>query len=182
MTRPSLALRSPLRWLLGLSALLSAVAIGWPDDVSRAASSQGAAPWQSPPSPVTPDRPVVAGMRLPERLPVHTLDKATFDPFVGLQPPPPPPPKIVVAPVVVSAPMPPQLAYRYLGQMTDPSGQQRHFLARMDKDVPVAVGTLLDEGYVVEAITTDAIRLHYPPLNTRVEIRIPPSRDPSASQ
>lgn len=37
--------------------------------------------------------------------------------------------------------------------------------------------TRLDEGYVVEAITTEGVRLHYPALDVRTVIPIPLARD-----
>ncbi|HEY1395235.1 MAG TPA: hypothetical protein VF536_03935, partial [Roseateles sp.] len=77
-------------------------------------------------------------------------------------PPPPPPP-----------PQAPALNYRYLGQFIDPQGQRKVYLARSDKDVLVETGTRLDEGFRVEAITDDEIRLVYEPLQQRTVIRIP---------
>ena len=112
-----------------------------------------------------------------------SLDKAAFDPFVGVQPPPPPPPKPFVGPIYVAPPPPPAappLTYRYVGQMLDPSGKQLVYLGKADKDFPVIVGTRLDEGYVVEAITADGIRLHYPPLDARAVINIPAAKDSSS--
>lgn len=48
-------------------------------------------------------------------------------------------------------------------------------LARGDTSTTVEVGTRLDEGYVVESIGSDAVRLVYPPLGTSVDILIPPA-------
>ena len=185
MARP-LVMRSSLRWLLSASVLLSALALWWPDDVSHAVAQAATAtmPTGSPSPAVRTVIPDTLPIRLPERLPTLALDKASFDPFVGMQPPAPPPPKPFVGPVYVApapAPTPPTLPYRYLGQMTDPSGKKLHYLVKADKDVPIAVGTHLDEGYVVEAITADTIRLHYPQLDARAEIRIPSTRDSSAA-
>ncbi|MED5621552.1 hypothetical protein [Ideonella sp. BN130291] len=67
------------------------------------------------------------------------------------------------------------MSYRYLGQMVDPSGKQVVYLSRGDHDVAVSVGTRLDEGYVVEAITPDGVRLNYPPLHAQVTVPVPPS-------
>lgn len=63
--------------------------------------------------------------------------------------------------------------YRYLGQFIDPQGQRKVYLARPDKDLLVETGTRLDEGYRVEAITEDEIRLFHEPLQQRAVIRIP---------
>lgn len=183
-------MRPWLRWLLAASALASAVALWWPDSVSQAVARSEVTAANSQTvidsvlEPVAP--PVNGFMRtaLPSRLPVLTLDSANFDPFVGVQPPPPPPPKPQPVPVAEAPPPPaptaPPLSYRYLGQMVDPSGKRLVYLGKGDKDVLVAVGTQLDEGYVVEAIAADGIQLHYPPLDMRAVINIPPARDTPA--
>jgi len=183
-------MRTWLRWLLAASALAAAVALWWPDGVSQAvlrsetaiAGSQAALNTVGDPVPSATGGAV--SPTLPSHLPTATLDPANFDPFVGAQPPPPPPPKPQPLPVVVAPPPPaptaPPLTYRYLGQMVDPSGQRLVYLGKGDKDVLVAVGTQLDEGYVVETISTDGIQLHYPPLDVRAVINIPPARDTTA--
>jgi hypothetical protein len=184
-----LAMRSSLRWLLAVSVLLSAVAWWWPDKVSEALTHAGSTEETSGvgAAPALPNAAAMAdaaGGALPEHLAMPGFDKAGFDPFVGLQPPAPPPPKPVAEPVQVPVPAPPQapaLNYRYLGQMTDPSGQKLHYLANASKDVPISVGTRLDEGYVVDAISADAVHLRYPPLDVRVDIRIPPADESPAS-
>lgn len=175
-------MRSSLRWLLGVSVLLAALAWWWPDDVSRPVIPTGATQAPSAPSQALASAASDAPA-LPERLAAPALDQASFDPFIGAQPPAPPAPRPVVGPIDVPPappPAPPALTYRYLGQMTDPAGKQLHYLARADKDVTVGVGTQLDEGYVVEAITHDAIRLHHIALNVRVQITIP-TADPSGA-
>ena len=68
------------------------------------------------------------------------------------------------------------MTVRYLGTMTTPAGDRLVMLARGDTTVPVQPGTRLDEGYVVETISADAVRLVYPPLGTTVDIPIPPPR------
>ena len=152
-------MRPWLRWLLAASALAAAVALWWPDGVSQAVSRSEAAVANSQAAIDAALDPAAAASNglprkaVPSRLPVVTLDPANFDPFVGAQPPPPPPPKPQPMPVVVAppppAPMAPPLSYRYLGQMVDPSGKRLVYLGKGDKDVLVAVGTQLDEGYVV---------------------------------
>ena len=120
---------------------------------------------------------------VPERLAAVTLEQASFDPFAGVQPPAPaapPPAKPFVGPIYVPPPAPPAINYRYLGQMTDPEGKTLVYLSRSDKDVLVAAGTSLDEGYKVEAITSDGVRLIYPPAGGRVTIPIPPAPPDSA--
>ena len=168
---------------------MSALALWWPSGVTQAVTHrvEAAATAQADVSRAyvlaTTPQDALQAAPLPDRLNAAPLEKSRFDPFVGVQPPPPPAPKVVAAPVVEAPappPPPPTLNYRYLGQMTDPSGQQYVYLAKPDKDVPVTVGTRLDEGYVVEAITADAVRVVYPPLDSRAVIPIPPSRDPAS--
>ena len=124
---------------------------------------------------------------LPERLPHFEFAEAHFDPFVGLVTPvPPTAPATVVSlpPLPPAAPersMPPVLKYRFLGSFTDPNGNRIVYLTRGDKDVRVAVGTQLDEGYVVEAIDVDGVRLLFPPLDARATIAIPNASEPRPS-
>jgi hypothetical protein len=166
--------------LLGASVLLSATALWWPDDTlrhvaalrtdDRLADFPTATPSVAPAGPATG--------RLASQLPETLLEPAVADPFVGAQPPPPPPPKPV--PVVIAPPPPPQapaITYRYLGRMTDPSGTVLVYLAKADAAVVASVGTRLDEGYVVQSVDTDGIRLHYPPLDAHVVIPVPPPPD-----
>lgn len=176
-------MRSSLRWLLFGTVLLSALAWWWPDDVSRAITPPSLPTAMTAASSFSPTNTAVESrlLPLPERLPSPALESTGFDPFAGVPPPAPPPPKPVAAPSPVAPPLPtpPALNYRYLGQMTDPLGNKLHYLIKADKDVPVTVGTRLDEGYVVQAITADLISLHYAPLDARVDIRIPPAKDSS---
>jgi len=174
------ALRPWLRWLLGGAVASSALALWWPDGVSRAVArieQAGDAPALS--TAPRPDEPATA-QSLPEHLPTALLDKAAADPFIDVQPPAPPPPKPFVGPIYEPPPprpAPPALNYRYLGQMTAPSGKTLVYLSKPDKDISVEVGTRLDEGYTVQAITREGVHLHYPALDARVVIAIPPGRD-----
>src|SRR5262249_29218969 len=135
--RRALIMRSSLRWLLIASLLLSALALWWPGDVSRAVARSVDAASRSQPAtwPSATTAPAItneaAAAPRPDRLGTASLEKASFDPFVGVQPPPPPAPKPLVGPVYeppAPPPAPPQLNYRYLGQMTDPSGQRFVYL------------------------------------------------------
>ena len=121
---------------------------------------------------------------LPAQLVSTALDEAESDPFVPPQltpPAAPPSPNPFVGPPYVPPPAPPTITYRYLGQMTDPEGKQLVYLARADKDLQVTVGTRLDEGYTVEAITAEGVRLLYAPAGARVTIPIPPAPVDSSS-
>lgn len=177
-------MRPGLRWGLLGTVILSAVALWWPD----AAHDPG-------PGPAVQQPPVVSNLAasaaslhvvgVPERLATTTFEPAAFDPFVGARPPPPPTPKPVAAVVVPVVPqalpqaVAPPLSYRYLGQMTDPSGLRQVYLAKTDTAILVAVGTRLEEGYVVESIGQDGVRLHYPPLDAHAVIPVPTAQDSS---
>ena len=180
-------MHSGLRWLLVGTVLLTLLALWWPDDLrqdapNRSASQPVAKSEQVAPAPTSS---ALAAAGLPERLPTTSFEPAAFDPFVGARPPPPPTPKpvaVVVMPVVQQAPpqaVAPLLSYRYLGQMTDPSGLRQVYLAKTDTAILVAVGTRLEEGYVVESITQDGVRLHYPPLDAHAVIPVPTAQDSS---
>jgi len=116
---------------------------------------------------------VDAGLALPAELPRPRLEPAAFDPFEGVKPPAPP--VAVAAPqvAVVPAPTPPPLSYRFLGRVKDPDGRTHVYLSHEGKDLPVAKGSPLDEGYVVERLEADAVLVYYPPLDFHTQIRIP---------
>lgn len=176
-------MRPGLRWGLLGTVILSAVALWWPDAARGPERGPTVLPHlsSSPAASATSLR--VVGV--PERLPTTSFEPAAFDPFVGARPPPPPAPTPVVAVVVPVAPQaPPQpvappLSYRYLGQMTDPSGLRQVYLAKTDTAILVAVGTRLEEGYVVESIGQDGVSLHYPPLDAHAVIPVPTAQDSS---
>jgi hypothetical protein len=53
-------------------------------------------------------------------------------------------------------------------------------MARGEVSVHLTTGTQLDEGYVVEAIDPDSMRLFYAPRDARVVIPIPPPKNAPA--
>jgi hypothetical protein len=83
------------------------------------------------------------------------------------------------SPEAAVAPQPPPLALRYMGSMINPDGQRLVYLAHGDLSLLVAVGDRLDEGYVVESISTDSITLVYPPLGSKSTVPIPPAHEPA---
>lgn len=115
---------------------------------------------------------------LPARLDAVVLRPATRDVFAPKASPAPPLPQPVVAavPAAASPPTPqaPPLNLRFMGSMVDPTGKRLVYLARGDTAVPVGVGDRVDEGYVVESLTRDAVVLVYPSLNARTTVPIPP--------
>lgn len=183
-------MRPWIRWSLAASMALSIFVLLRPEGSAlvTSGSSTNIDPTSSLKAQASVTEPVeglhsthVAGP-LPVQLQAGEWTAATFDPFVGVAPPPPPVPKVVAPPVVVNAPVilpqPPAMNYRYLGQLVDPDGKQTYYVVRGDNVVPIAVGTKLDDGYMVEAIKADGIRLLYPPLGSRTVIYIPPPPDP----
>jgi hypothetical protein len=181
------AMRPWLRWTLVSTLAMTAAALLWPDNTVHAV---GAAVQRSTQAPLMPQAPATVAYAgdapigpLPAELPHHHFDKAIFDPFVGVQPPAPPAPptpKAFVGPIYEPPPPPPAINYRYLGQMTSPTGEHFVYLSRGKDDIPVAVGTHLDEGYVVESIAADGVHLYYPPLKARTVIPMSaPAQDAS---
>ena len=59
--------------------------------------------------------------------------------------------------------------------MNAPDGQLTTLLARGDTVVAVSEGMTLDDGYVVQAVLADAVRLAYPTLGLVVDIPVPPA-------
>ena len=99
-----------------------------------------------------------------------------FDPFVGVVPPPPPvPPPLAPAVAVVAPAVAPPQDYRFLGRVTGPDGVDQVLLGRGETAVSVKAGTSLDNGYVVESVTTEEIVLIYPSLGTKTTVPIPKS-------
>ncbi|SEL65047.1 hypothetical protein SAMN05216359_1132 [Roseateles sp. YR242] len=184
---PTKGLRPGLLWTLGLTAAATAWALLSPADGNVTAAAKTAAsgkdrPQADPTRALTPAananrKPAVAPLPpIPGRLPELALEAADRDPFMIPVPPPPPAPPPPPPPPPPPAPTAPPLNYRFLGAMVDPQGDRKVYLARADKDVLVEVGSRLDEGYRVEAITEDEIRLIYEPLQQRAVIRIPPAQ------
>ena len=116
----------------------------------------------------------------PRDWPEVEIAPAAFDPFLVAPAPQeapnkPPPPSAPPAPEPPPAPTAPALEYRYFGRVVGPDGQQITLLTRTGAPVPVSEGVPLDDGYIVESVRPDAVRLVYPPLGTVVELPLPPS-------
>ncbi len=182
-----------LRRLLLLSMLLSALALWWPQDsaptvdVSRAVASSS---W--PTASIQSGAALVAApLPLPAELPAPVFEHAEFDPFIGTPTAPavPAEPVLMVAPqpAMAMAPAPPlatapPMNYRYLGQMVDPGGRIWHYLARAEASFAIEAGTRLDDGYVVQAIDTAGVRLHYPAMDVYAVIPVPLPANPVLSR
>jgi hypothetical protein len=84
---------------------------------------------------------------------------------------------VVAAPAPAAEPPPaiaPAVAHRFFGRVVGPDGQLLTLLTRTGVPVAVSDGMALDDGYVVEAVRSDAVRLVYPPLGVLVELPLPP--------
>lgn len=76
-----------------------------------------------------------------------------------------------------NVPEPPQAAapdYSYLGRLTDPDGKERVFLRRAEKPIEAALGTVLDDGYAVEAVEKESVRLRHSATGLELLIALPP--------
>lgn len=175
-------MRRSLTWALGASALLSIAAIMWTSEAPRIVSAiepRAREQMQALDSVSLAGTMHAAPLEpLPTHLTRLTLDPAKRDPFLptaasapAAVPAPTPVTTTVAAP---PPPSPPPLTVRFLGSMVTPEGERLLYLARGDAAVQVKLGDRLDEGYVVESLTTDAVGLFYPPLSTRVSVPIPP--------
>ena len=68
------------------------------------------------------------------------------------------------------------MTMRSLGYLRSPSGENLVLLADGEAFVSVSVGIRLANGYVVQAIGQDAVRLLYPATGTLADVPIPPIR------
>lgn len=184
-------IRPGIRRLLAASTVLAVLALLWPRQVfqvSPPAVREGADQAHSArPSDLPAASPAIAAsLSLPDRLPDLRFGKATFDPFVGapaMTVATTPAPQTAPAPVAYSPapamPTTPAVDYRYLGQMIGPAGQRLIYLAKGEQLIPVQVGTRLDDGFVVEAMEANGLKLHYPPSGSRALIPMPGPPDNS---
>lgn len=183
------SLRPSLGWLLLVAIAMSVAALWWPDATPEltAHPPEGAtASVQRQDAgmnkiPLARDLP-----RLPSSLTGYTFDvESGRNPF-GQNPAPfaltgrvktqgdaiP----VVSAPVLKAqetTPPPPMLNYRYIGQMTGPDGVAYVYLARSDSAVRIQAGTVLEDGYIVERIDSDAVKLQHHASSGKVKIPIP---------
>lgn len=161
-----------LAWGLGCTLLASAWALWWPQPaqpvvaLSRPQASAAAAS-------------MPGNSSLPAQWPQLVLAPAQADPFAAdnmatptAQPPVQPVPLPVVA-TVAPAPVAPSTAYRFLGRMAGPSGQQLVYLSNGAQDVPVAPGSKLDDGFVVSSVGEKAIVLVHAETGTKLELAVP---------
>lgn len=176
-------MRTPLKWALAGTVLATTVSLLWPTHDLVGVQDSQSKPMDAPPlARQVASLPLATGTLeggLTRLQPLIVSGAASavaaFDPFVGLVPPPPPPaPPPVASPAAVLAPpSPPPQDFRFLGRVTDPDGIDQVLLSRGDTAVPIKVGTVLDNGYVVESIAADVIILTYPPLGIKTSLPVP---------
>ncbi len=177
---PANGLRSPLKWGLGATVFATLAALLWPapavvgvttgHDVARPSSTSFAAEAHT-------DRALTAhaqSLPLAEAAAASASSVSGFDPFAGVAVTPPSPSPPAVSPALAAPPPPPPTQdYRYLGRMTGPDGSQQIILGRGETSISITKGMMLDNGYVVESISRDAVMLTYPSLEIRTSISIP---------
>lgn len=172
-----------VRVALGLALLASAWAFWWPQEDQKSRAEKVREAVQS-----SVQRPHYQAGPAPGRIefsaelqswpaPVSLRADERFDPFAGVKPPaaPPPPPTrpAMVVPVAAVPSTAPPAGYRFLGQVIDPEGRRQVFLSRQDRTVLATPGIRLDDGYVIEAVDADAVRLHHPQFDVRVSLALP---------
>lgn len=129
-----------------------------------------------------PQARTVAMAALPVRLERQVIEPSQRDPFVPVLPPQPKPASAPVPPPVqmTGPPPPPPLPSapavraRFLGRMVTPAGDTLVFLSAGDKTVLAQAGDVLDDGYVVDSVTDQAVTLRYPALDVKVTLPLPP--------
>jgi hypothetical protein len=168
-------MRRSLRLTMWMTLALSAGALLWPrsQQVVVAASARTEPVGRLAPA-SEPNQRLWARALEPMR-----IEPAAGDPFAvnASQGPVAPPPTLVAAPppaVEPAAVVAPPFAHRFFGRMTTPGGEEVIMLARGDVPVPVTAGMELDDGYVVQAIAPEAVRVVYPPLGTVIDLPLPP--------
>lgn len=119
---------------------------------------------------------------LPARLEPQAIEPSQRDPFVPVLPPQPKPaPAPALPPAQVTGPPPPPplpsapaVRARFLGRMVTPSGDTLVFLSAGDQTMLAQAGDVLDDGYVVDSVTDQAVTLRYPALDVKVTLPLPP--------
>jgi hypothetical protein len=170
----------PSLWLaLVATLLLAGVALWIPMSDAPTAVVQAAVP--TSPAPTIAVREPYHNARLQDL----KIEAAAGDPFerqlrtlpaaaAAPAPPAPQSPPAVAAAQTEVQPGAPAVSHRYYGRLKAPNGDELTLLARGDAPVPITVGTNLDDGYVVEAIEAETIRLVYPATATAVDLPVPP--------
>jgi len=168
-----MALRPALVWALVGTAVLSAVALWWPQQpppalvavTQRVEGRSRALDQAMHPADPTPQAAGRAGP-LPREWPQADWLSLKGNPFGPATPQAPaavaPPSQPASAALPTEPPKPPELNLRFLGRFVQPDGQVLVYLARGNQSLLVRAGDRLDEGYLVESIDTQAVVLSHP--------------------
>lgn len=174
-------MRKSISWSFGVTAILSCIALAWPIDKD---STSATSPTQRDEHDVSvgrrPDPPIQSSSvgALPTTWPASFLEAAKRDLFESVSPPASPTKpatetRTAPPPLLEPAEPPPPLSYRYLGQMRSPDGSVFIYLSRGKLPVQVSVGQQMEDGYVVDSISTRAVHLTHSALGTKALVNIP---------
>jgi hypothetical protein len=177
-------MRRGLLWLLGGVVALSALVLWVPQRATTIVQAIDAR--RSVAVAAVAMNTAAAVSALPAVLERITIEPARRDPFTDVPsaaPAPKAPPTVAPAPPPpIAAPVasPPPMQWRLMGTMATPTGQRLVMLTQGNEQQTVVAepGVQLDGGYEIAAVTADAVRLIYPPLQTEVVIPIPPPQAP----
>ena len=184
----------PLRWVLGVTLVLTAIALWAPD--GRDGPRPQSAAWPAPRAAAS--APSEGRAALPIRIERQAFTPPERDPFAEPAPPAPvpvPPPASMGPPAPPPAPPPPPppvFAARYMAQMVTPSGERMLYFQDGEQVVIAKVGAPLS-GYVIErlmraeakegaasgpaGVVADdivAVEVVHPPTSHRQVIAVPP--------
>jgi hypothetical protein len=182
-------MRRGLVWALGATGVATLVTLWSGQQAPRivaAVDRAMPAPLERPASPAAALRdPAPLAAALPSRLPALALEPARRDPFMPVPPPapkplpaPPTPPAAILPPPPPPLPSAPAVKARFLGRLVTPAGDSLVFLASADKTWLAQPGDALEDGYMVQAVTEQAVELVYPPLGVKVTVPLPPAPQP----
>jgi hypothetical protein len=184
--------RRSLGWALLVTLTLSAASLWWPGAAPRlvvavpradapprleqAAAGIGLLAQPHPPA-------------LPVTLPPWELSLALSDPFGASALPVAAPPRPAAPTPVVAPAAPPQLVaaaappvpLRYLGSMLTPQGQWLVMLLRGDTAIVARAGLGFEDGYVIQSISPQAVRLVHTTTGAGLDIAVPVSLDALAA-
>ena len=187
-------MRRSLSWALTAALVLSAAAIGWPR-VTRplVAAVQRADALSHIEQPAAHATPAARANQpaLPATLPPWDLAAAVSDPFTGATPAPTPPTAMAPPPpppVSTATPPPPPLVptaapavlVRYLGSMQTPQGERLVLLLRGDTAIVARAGLGFEDGYVIQSVSPQAVRLLHAATGVGLDIAVPVSLDAAA--
>lgn len=142
----------------------SAGALGW---LAPAAPAEAIGSAASTPEATGPLSPASRDPFHPASLPAPPPNSAATQQAKAEPPPSPPPP-----------PPPPPQNFRLMGRLLSPEGRWMIFLQDGAQIVQATEGLALPNGYVVEAVTPQAVRLRHPLADQPVSLPVPEDNRP----